>query len=161
MDRWVFIGTGRLLHENDLPSVQQQTMYGIRDGSYDTAEPDRRGAAHPRHADAVTGVAGLGAGVIAPKGWYDDLPANHRLIRRRPRRSASSGTWPPVSPTDPCEPGQPATVYARPFGNGESVLDTGGRTRRRIGHHRTGGASFNIVAVHQPGCSDCSPTSAG
>ncbi len=39
VDRWVFIGTGRLLDDTDLAVSQQQTMYAIRDGDLNNPLP--------------------------------------------------------------------------------------------------------------------------
>jgi type IV pilus assembly protein PilY1 len=80
VDRYVFIGTGRLLDTSDLtnPSTPQtQTMYAIRDGTLQTPSTTglpiqtTRGSTllKPINPDGISAVAGG-----APDGWYHDLP---------------------------------------------------------------------------------------
>ncbi len=76
----------------------------------------------------VTDAAGLAA--KPAKGWFDDLPLGQRIVV--PVQAALSlvayvGTSPQ---TDPCLTGQPATLYARQYGSGNSLLldDTGAMT---------------------------------
>jgi type IV pilus assembly protein PilY1 len=123
VDRWVFIGTGRLLHDSDLASTQIQTMYAFRDGTATTPGPI--GAAVSRTTTGMLPVTdGLnGLTTTRPdKGWYFDMPAGERIIV--PVQAALSvvgfiGTKPQ---TDPCVTGQPATIYAKGFASANSVL---------------------------------------
>lgn len=156
VDRWVFIGTGRLLHVNDLASLQQQTMYALRDGTYDT--PGVIGAPLTRGVlDLISTVGGLGQGVIATKGWYDDLPAGSRLITPPEAVAGVLGYAATGIAVDPCEAGQPAYVYIREFSSGFSAnpaaTEPDGST-----YVAEGGAALDVVAVYQPGCTaDCVP----
>jgi type IV pilus assembly protein PilY1 len=130
IDRWVFIGTGRLLDDLDLttPAIanQIQTMYAFRDGTAAAPIAPWPAVLAPRtDMAAVTDAAGLAA--KPDKGWYDDLPLGQRIVV--PVQAALSviayvGTSPQ---TDPCLTGQPATLYAREYGRGNSLLtdDTG------------------------------------
>jgi type IV pilus assembly protein PilY1 len=130
VDRWVFIGTGRLLDESDLTDTtiadQQQTFYAIRDG--DTNTPLTFGAPlQPRTdfdalTDKVNGLASKPA-----KGWYDDLPPGERIITAV-KAAISVVAYAGTSPQDnPCLTGQPATLYVREYSLGESLLtDAGG-----------------------------------
>ena len=157
VDRWVFVGSGRLLHEDDLTDTQQQTMYAIRDGTYDTPLP--AGAAVTRSDLAtVSGIAGLGVGVIPPKGWYDDLPAGSRLITPPVAAIGVVAYAATGAALDPCEAGQPADVYVRSYSNGESqITDSGGTPQESI-YVPEGGAALNIVKLHDPSCTgDCIP----
>ena len=159
VDRWVFVGTGKLLHVNDLPSVQQQTMYAIRDGSHDT--PGVIGPALTRaDLSLVSNATGLGAGVIAAKGWYDDLPANTRMISAPEAIGGIVGYVATGLAVDPCEAGQPAHVFVRAFGNGQSVLADPGNLNNIVEsiYVPEGGAALNVVALHDASCSgDCIP----
>ena len=125
IDRWVFVGTGRLLDPTDLtnPSIanQFQTLYAIRDGTEITPLP-LTSVLQPRTSmvaltDRVNGVASK------PQfGWYDDLPAGQRIVT--PPQAAISlvayaGT---EAQTDPCLTGQPAVLYVRNFSYGASLL---------------------------------------
>ena len=130
IDRWVFVGTGRLLDDLDLttPAIanQIQTMYAFRDGTVSAPIAPWPATLAPRtDMAAVTDAAGLAA--KPDKGWYDDLPLGQRIVV--PVQAALSlvayvGTSPQ---TDPCLTGQPATLYAREYGRGNSLLvdDTG------------------------------------
>ncbi len=157
VDRWVFVGTGRLLHEDDLSDTQPQRMYALRDGTYDT--PKALGAPlTPADLDVVSGVTGLGSGVIAVNGWYDDLPAGQRIVRPI---AATVGLVAYIAtglPIDPCEVGQPANVYVRQFGNGESRLESGPGVFIETIYVPDGGAGLSIISTQDPSCTDnCIP----
>jgi type IV pilus assembly protein PilY1 len=132
VDRWVFIGTGRLLDQTDLTDAsianQQQTFYALRDGT--TTTPKKVTA--PLHksdlvaltaADKISGLQAKPA-----NGWYDDLPLspNERIVT--PVKAALDVvTYAGRQPqSDPCLTGEPATLYARSFGTGASLLELGG-----------------------------------
>jgi type IV pilus assembly protein PilY1 len=157
IDRWVFVGTGRLLHEDDLSDVQPQRMYAMRDGTYRT--PGTIAAPLTwSDLDAVAGVRGLGAGVIATKGWYDDLPAGQRIVKAPVAAVGLIAYIGTGLPTDPCEVGQPATVYVRQFGNGESRLQDGGGNTIESVYVPDGAAGLDVVAMHDPACvANCVP----
>jgi type IV pilus assembly protein PilY1 len=172
VDRWVFVGTGRLLHENDLLSGQQQTMYALRDGSYDTPLkllPVLGGVPPLTRADLdlVNNLTGLGAGVIAAKGWYDDLPVDSRMITAPVAAISAVGYVATGIATDPCQAGQPADVFVRAFGNGESILAVPPPVGSPPGTPDTivesiyvaeGGAALNIVTLYDAACTgDCIP----
>jgi type IV pilus assembly protein PilY1 len=127
VDRWVFIGTGRLLDETDITNTtianQQQTFYAIRDGT--TTTPNTIVAALQPRVDFVP-LTDKKKGLSAKpdKGWYDDLPAGERMIT--PVQAAISvvayaGT---AAQDNPCLTGLPATLYVRGFSFGESLLQT-------------------------------------
>jgi type IV pilus assembly protein PilY1 len=136
VDRWVFIGTGRLLDETDLTNAtisnQIQTFYAIRDGT--TTTPNPIGAVLQRSdfvllADRVNGLAGK-----PQNGWYDDLPAGERIVT--PVQAALSVVaYVGTSPQDnPCLTGQPATLYVREYSLGETLLsDAAGNPTAGIG----------------------------
>jgi type IV pilus assembly protein PilY1 len=139
VDRWVFIGTGRLLDETDITDSaianQQQTFYALRDGT--TTVPNPIGAPLTR-ADLIS-LASAPNGAIdglptkPVNGWYDDLPLGERMIT--PVQAAISVVaYAGTSPQDnPCLTGQPATLYVREFSLGESLLtDAGGIAVRGI-----------------------------
>src|SRR5207247_6270551 len=131
VDRWVFIGTGRLLDETDITNTtianQQQTFYAIRDGTTTTPNPITAALQPRADFDALSSVSNgeiLGLTQKPAKGWYDDLPAGERMIT--PVRAAVSvvayaGT---AAQDNPCLTGLPATLYVRGFSFGESLLQT-------------------------------------
>ncbi|HEV8259055.1 MAG TPA: PilC/PilY family type IV pilus protein [Casimicrobiaceae bacterium] len=125
VDRWVFIGTGRLLDDTDITNTtianQQQTFYAIRDGTTTTPLPIVA-ALQPRTdfvalTDKLNGLSAKPA-----KGWYDDLPAGQRIITQV-QAALSVVAYAGTAPQDnPCLTGLPATLYARQFDLGNSLL---------------------------------------
>ncbi len=123
-DRWVFVGTGKLLHDDDLVGpYQTQSVYAIRDGNvrdFETAGafPRTRG-----DLDVVAGAAGLAS--RPAYGWIDDLTdaAGQRVVvpvQAELSVIAYVATQPPGP--DKCLTGQPSRVYAREFSRGNSRL---------------------------------------
>ncbi|NDP41515.1 MAG: hypothetical protein GZ089_02155 [Aromatoleum sp.] len=153
VDRWVFIGTGRLLDDTDLAVSQQQTLYAIRDGDVNNPLPIVKPLA-PRTdmtllADRVNGLK-----TKPDIGWYDDLPSDQRIVvplQAEISVVAYIGTSPQ---TDPCLLGQPATVYARGFARGDSLLtDTSGNPVDGI-YEAEGGVGLQVVQLEPaPGSS--------
>ncbi|TMH48787.1 MAG: hypothetical protein E6H60_11265 [Betaproteobacteria bacterium] len=130
VDRWVFIGTGRLLDETDITNTsianQQQTFYAIRDGT--TTVPNPIVAALQPRTDFVALTDKLnGLSAKPAKGWYDDLPAGERMITGV-QAALGVVAYVGTSPQDnPCLTGLPATLYVREFALGDSLLtDAGG-----------------------------------
>ncbi len=129
IDRWVFVGTGRLLDPTDLtnPTIanQIQTMYAFRDGTGIT--PSVITTPLLPRTDLVQLTDRLnGLSSIPVHGWYDDLPAGQRIITP-PQAAISLVAYSGTSPqTDPCVTGQPAKLYVRNFSYGASLLDDAG-----------------------------------
>ncbi len=106
-------------------------MYAIRDGTQDApwALPN------PPVSRASTGMVALthaaandfGLATKPDKGWFDDLPAGQQMVVP-PQAAVSIVAYFGTSPqTDPCLTGLEATLYARSYANGQSVLtDPGG-----------------------------------
>ena len=135
IDRFVFIGTGRLLDTSDLtnPATPQvQTMYAIRDGKLASMLTSglpiipRKpiGIMDPINPDGISAIVGG-----APNGWYHDLPSTAPTAERIVvdvqadiNVTAYIGTQ---AQTDPCELTLPASLYARDFTTGKSLLDNG------------------------------------
>ena len=124
VDRYVMIGTGRMLDDSDLtvPAIanQTQSFYSIRDGT--GTKPLAIVTAWKRaDFDALPDPI-LGLPAKPDKGWYEDLGPGQRVVT--PIQAAISvvgyiGTSPQ---TDPCLTGQPANLYVRQFSTGESLL---------------------------------------
>jgi type IV pilus assembly protein PilY1 len=130
IDRWVFVGTGRLLAESDRDRAQVQTMYALRDGTT-YAPKTLAGTLSRGDLVAVTDAKGLGS--RPDNGWYDDLPTTPigQRILVAPQAAVSvvvyTASYPPP-PDEPCAPGLGAFLYAREFARGRSLLfaDGGG-----------------------------------
>lgn len=134
VDRYVFIGTGRLLDTTDLTSPsppQTQTMYAIRDGTLSnfstTGLPIQpRVTMAAINPDGINAIAGG-----APNGWYHDLPNvtgdSERIVvdpQSNVNVAAYVGT---MVQDDPCLISLPAKLYARDYTTAESLTldDTG------------------------------------
>jgi type IV pilus assembly protein PilY1 len=128
IDRYVFIGTGRLLDVTDFtdpPVAQQQTMYAIRDGTLQTPEAaglpiQPRATLQPINGDRINAIVGG-----APNGWYDDLPTSPIAERVVVDVQADVNTVTYVgtqAQDDPCVISLPATLYARDYTTAASVL---------------------------------------
>ncbi|MFO1412486.1 MAG: PilC/PilY family type IV pilus protein [Burkholderiales bacterium] len=139
IDRYVFIGTGRLLDSTDLTSPsppQTQTMYAIRDGTLSafstTGLPIQpRVSMAPVNPDGVSAIA-----TGAPNGWYHDLPNvtgdSERIVvdpQANVNVAAYVGT---MVQSDPCLISLPAKLYARDYTTGESLAMSGGTVQAYI-----------------------------
>jgi type IV pilus assembly protein PilY1 len=166
VDRYVFVGTGRLLHPDDLtdpPVPQQQTFYAIRDGSLSKFDPPAGpngiqprtgpGQMAPINADEVSAIVGG-----APNGWYQDLPNNpadlydpvtspkgrgaERIVID-PSASVNVATYiGTMVQNDPCVISLPAFLYARNFTTGETLLEDSGGTLMAYLPFGSGGVGF-------------------
>ena len=150
VDRFVFIGTGRLLDPTDLttPSPeQQQTMYAIRDGTLDSPTSSGLPIVPRVTMASASGVVGVGA--VAPNGWYHDLPVGERIVNdvlADLNLVGYNGTS--VQP-DPCLTSLPAYVYARDFTTGESLIFTGGVVQPYY-FSAEGAVGLELVALDSP-----------
>ncbi|MCC6193806.1 MAG: hypothetical protein IT518_04990 [Burkholderiales bacterium] len=130
VDRYLFIGTGRLLETSDLTlptPPQTQTMYAIRDGTLQT--PSTTGLPIlPRVTMASIDTASKGVNAIvggAPNGWYHDLPneiGDSQRIVVDPQADVNIAAYVGTKvQDDPCLISLPATLYARDYTTGESL----------------------------------------
>ena len=136
IDRWVFIGTGRLLDDTDISDTtianQKQTFYAIRDGTTTTPNPITAALTRADLDELTDKIKGLSQKPV--NGWFDDLPDGERIIT--PVQAALSVVaYAGTSPQDnPCLTGEPATLYVREFSLGETLLsDAGGNPVSGIG----------------------------
>lgn len=130
VDRYVMIGTGRLLHEDDLTTYgeQVQTMYVIRDGT--ALKMNTSGLPHKPRTDAdfwkLTKTID-GFSKLSVKGWYHDLPKGERIISPIAAELNLLGYAGSLPPENECLPGLAANIYVRDFPFGASQLvDTSG-----------------------------------
>jgi len=131
--RWIFIGTGKLLHKDDLADTQLQTFYAIRDGSRSQAFGTGSGQSalfgglsHPISKSKLVAVTNLVAGYLPdtskPMGWYYDLHASEKITTPI---DANEGliSWNGYVPTDdPCAPGAASNLYVAEYDTGKSRL---------------------------------------
>ena len=126
VDRYVMIGTGRLLHEDDLVTYgdQVQTMYVIRDGT--ALKMSTAGLPHkPRGDAAFSELTDLinGFSTLTVKGWYHHLPKGERIIAPIAAELNLLGYAGSLPPENECLPGLAANIYVREFTTGESQLE--------------------------------------
>jgi type IV pilus assembly protein PilY1 len=126
-DRWVFVGTGRLLDNSDLDNEQIQSFYAIRDGTQKLPSEIVTGSPTIRSDLAVVASA-AGTGSVTAKGWVDDLPQFSQVTT--PYQAVLSlVVYAATKPqTDPCLTGQQADIYVRSFATGVSQIDSSAAT---------------------------------
>ncbi len=163
VDRWVFVGTGKLYDDSDLADHQVQTMYAFRDGTQ--TAPVAFPGPFPLSRGTVPGMQLLphtlgtkfGLASKPANGWYDDLPggANGQRIVVPPQAALTVVAYVGISPqTDPCLTGQTANIYARDFATGASLLQSGGGTPLESVASTEGAVGLEIVGFDTaPGAS--------
>ena len=156
VDRWVFVGTGRLLDDPDLLNTTTQTMYAIRDGT--AATPKTIASAVTRASTGMAAVTSKDPLAYKPAlGWYDDLPTGERIVTPV-QAEASIVAYAASRPqTDPCIPGQPATLYAREYSRGGSRLQDGGGSFVESLNIDEGAAGIELIAMESPSVSTGMP----
>ncbi len=133
--RFVTVGTGRLLHANDISSSQGQALFAIIDGTaarfgQSTTLPS--GVSYPIVRGNLKQLANLQTGIVlnlsTQVGWYIDLGAisagpGWRVIDD-PAAFYGIVAFTTVAPTsnDVCQPGGTSRVYAIDLGTGVSAL---------------------------------------
>jgi type IV pilus assembly protein PilY1 len=128
IDRWVFVGTGKLYDDTDLADNQLQTMYGFRDGTAQApwalpATPIDRTTVGMVPLPSLNPTNNFGLATAPAKGWFDDLPAGSRIVVA-PQAAFGVLAYIATKPlsADLCATGLPVTLYAREYGTGQSVL---------------------------------------
>ena len=115
----------------------------VRDGT--AARPVRSAWRSPRPTSiSITDAVGLGAGVIASKGWYDDLPAGYRDDQQPDGDDRRGGLRRDRSRHRSLRDRPAGQGVVSQFGNGASVLEVAGSKcrvdrrprRRRLDQHR-------------------------
>jgi type IV pilus assembly protein PilY1 len=157
IDRWVFVGTGKLYDDSDETDLQQQTMYAFRDGTADTQGPIVVGSPVDRFDPGMkklsqTSTDNFGLGSKPDKGWFDDLPTgavNGQRIIVPPQAALSIVAYVGTSPqTDSCLTGEVGNVYVRDFSTGQSLLtESDGVTVERSEAIGEGAVGLEIVGL--------------
>jgi type IV pilus assembly protein PilY1 len=126
-DRWVFVGTGRLLDQSDLSDPQIQTFYALRDGTQKVPSAIVSGSPIVR-SDLSVVTDATGTTGITAHGWLNDLAQYSRIVS--PFQAVlSTVVYSATKPqTDPCLTGQSADVFVRNFAQGVSQIDPSGVT---------------------------------
>ncbi len=159
VDRYVFIGTGRLLDVADLTTPatpQTQTMYAIRDAKLDTPIPDGDPKLPIDARSVLAAVPGGGAPVPggAPNGWFHDLPDGSggtpaERIVIDVEGDVNTVTYIGTQTTnDPCTVALPANIYAREYATATSLIND--PLNGWFYHDDAGGVGMQIVGIQDP-----------
>jgi type IV pilus assembly protein PilY1 len=133
VDRYLFVGTGMLLSEDDLTNKNPvsnvtNSLYVIRDGTRMAAEP---APAKPySRTDLNTVVAGQVAGITGTatgRGWYQDASDPKEKIGTDVFMDVQTVVYSFSKPADdPCEGALTSSLFARDLNTGNSVLQSAG-----------------------------------
>jgi type IV pilus assembly protein PilY1 len=128
VDRYLFVGTGRLLDQQDLVDTSViNSFYVIKDGTWTMPEPAPAVPYSRANLTAITGssVAGLG-GVPIGRGWYQDGTDGSLKINSDVYADVNVAVYGFSKPSqDPCLAVLSSTLYARDLTTGNSVLLSG------------------------------------
>ncbi|WP_374491409.1 pilus assembly protein [Zoogloea sp.] len=140
LKRYVFVGTGRLLHSQDQANTQTQTFYALRDGTKPSAfgtEDNQTdipsGGSFPITRAQMSQVTSLISGITLdatkPMGWYYDLAGVNGSVKERitvtPEANDGVVSWVGnIYNNDPCNPTGSARIYSVSYGTAQSVLYT-------------------------------------
>jgi hypothetical protein len=128
VDRYLFVGTGKLLDQQDLVDTSViNSFYVIRDGTWTAPEPAPAIPYSRTNLTAITGtsVAGLGTTPIG-RGWYQDGVDGTQKINSDTYADVNIAVYGFSSPsTDPCLGILSSTLYARELTTGNSALISG------------------------------------
>jgi type IV pilus assembly protein PilY1 len=131
IDRYLFVGTGKLLGQDDIAAnTVGNTLYVIRDGTRTAPEPApstpySRADLNTVTATSITGFSGVATG----RGWYQDGVDKSEKIGTDVFADVQTVVFAFSKPsTDPCAGILQSTLYARDFLTGNSVLQSEGGT---------------------------------
>ncbi len=128
VDRYLFVGTGKLLDQQDLVDTSViNSFYVIRDGTWTTPEPAPAVPYSRANLTAINGssVAGLGSAPIG-RGWYQDGINGSQKINSDTYADVNIAVYGFSAPaSDPCLGVLSSTLYARELTTGNSVLLSG------------------------------------
>jgi len=126
--RFVLIGTGRLLDPSDIQSAQQQSYYGLIDGTASAFS----GSGFPLTRESLQQVTDLTQGISLTAdshGWFTDLGVTGGIGWRVTNASTSYSGIVAFSTlqtnSDACSPSGTSRIYALDFGTGKTVFTDG------------------------------------
>lgn len=137
--RYLFVGTGKLLHTNDRNNTQRQTFYALRDGTVsnpyssaaNAANPLPAGVTFPVQRNNLVQVDSLITGVIKdsskPMGWFYDLTGLRGTLAEQvvihPQVNEGVVSWVgTLMNQDKCNPGGESAAYAVKYGSAKSTF---------------------------------------
>ena len=137
--RYLFVGTGKLLHTTDRENTQQQTFYALRDGTAaapyssdpNAITPLPNGITFPIQRSNMVKVNSLLEGVIQdssrPMGWFYDLTGVRGTLREQivqyPTVNEGVVSWVgTLMNQDQCNPSGESAVYSTKYGSGKTTF---------------------------------------
>lgn len=137
VDRWVFIGTGKLLDSTDMADHQLQTFYAFRDGSRTQAYGSDSGQTvlpsgitFPANRSYLSEVTNLLDGYLKddtkPMGWFYNLHTDEKITTPLVANEGLISWNGYVPTTDPCAPGASSNLYVADYDTGLSRLSLSG-----------------------------------
>ena len=125
VDRYIFVGTGKLLDQQDLVDTSViNSFYVIRDGTWTVPEPAPTVPYSRTNLTAVNGstIAGIGAAPIG-RGWYQDGTDGSLKINSDVYADVNVAVYGFSKPSDdPCLGVLSSKLYARDLTTGNSLL---------------------------------------
>ena len=139
LTRYVFVGTGRLLHNDDRNNTQTQTFYALRDGTVTNPYTTEEGKANqlptgvdfPVKREKMVQVTSLIEGVTLagdkPMGWYYDLTGRSGTAAEQviinPQANEGLVSWVgTLMNQDKCNPAGESSTYAVKYGTAKSAF---------------------------------------
>jgi len=125
VDRYLFIGTGKLLDQPDLSDTSVvNSLYVIKDGTIAAPDPAPATPYSRSNLTAVTAtsVSGFGTGGTG-RGWYQDATSSNQKINSDVYADVNIVVYAFSKPSaDPCLAALTSTLYARDLATGNSAL---------------------------------------
>jgi type IV pilus assembly protein PilY1 len=159
VDRYLFVGTGKLLDQQDLVDTSViNSFYVIRDGTWTTPEPAPAVPYSRANLTAISGasVAGL-SGTPIGRGWYQDGTDGSLKINSDVYADVNVAVYGFSKPSDdPCLAALSSTLYARDLTTGNSLLvSSGGSIVASV--NIAGGIAGVALIQADPGASVATP----
>jgi type IV pilus assembly protein PilY1 len=128
VDRYLFIGTGKLLSEADLFDTSVNTLYVIRDGTRTAPDPAPSTPYSRSVLNAVDIGSVAGVSTIAPgsRGWRMDGLAGQKIVADVTADVQAVVAVFSKKSDDPCGVALESTLVARDYATGNSVLESTG-----------------------------------
>ena len=128
VDRYLFIGTGKLLANSDLSDTSvTNSLYVIKDGTRNAPEPAPAVPYSRTNLLPVTGTSIAGFSGTMVRGWYQDGANSSQRINSDVYADANIVVFAFSEPSpDPCASATTATLFARNLNTGTSTLVSGG-----------------------------------
>ena len=159
VDRYLFVGTGKLLDQQDLVDTSViNSFYVIRDGTWTVPEPAPAVAYSRADLTPITGssIAGLG-GTPVGRGWYQDGTDGSLRINSDVYADVNVAVYGFSKPSqDPCLAVLSSTLYARDLTTGNSVLLSGNGSVVASAEIDGGIAGVTLIQA-DPGASSATP----